>query len=286
MRLSPLDLQWVLNAEFLPLAAVTLVAGALGDRFGQKRIFLAGIALYGLGATAFAFAPSFALLIVGRFLQGLDGALILPNGHSVLGHAFSADKKARAVGFWSAAAAVASGVARAIAGAIVDHESWRTTFLMLLPVVAGALAVGTVWIPKDSPTSHARVDVGGAVFSTVGLGGLGAGLTNRSGLNLWVLVTLIIDLGGLAGLIVTERPLGDNAMLPRPSSLRRRRSALRSVHGHANLDPVRNHSGRGPADAGGGPSLHSPASAECGRLAARRHALSPVRPALAAGRKQ
>jgi MFS family permease len=231
MRLSPLDLQWVMNAELLPLAALTLVAGALGDRFGQKRIFLAGIALYGLGATAIGFAPSFAPLIVGRFLQGLGEALILPNGLSVLGQAFPADKKARAVGIWSAAAAVASGVAPAIAGAILDHGSWRTTFLMLLPVVAGALAVGTVWIPKDSPTSHARVDVGGAVFSTVGLGGLGAGLTsltNGSGLNLWVLVTLIVGLGGLAGLIVTERRLGDNAMLP-PSLF-----ASRSVVG-ANL---------------------------------------------------
>ena len=231
MRLSPLDLQWVMNAELLPLAALTLVAGALGDRFGQKRIFLAGIALYGLGATAIGFAPSFAPLIVGRFLQGLGEALILPNGLSVLGQAFPADKKARAVGIWSAAAAVASGVAPAIAGAILDHGSWRTTFLMLLPVVAGALAVGTVWIPKDSPTSHARVDVGGAVFSTVGLGGLGAGLTsltNGSGLNLWVLVTLIVGLGSLAGLIVTERRLGDNAMLP-PSLF-----ASRSVVG-ANL---------------------------------------------------
>ena len=210
MRLSPLDLQWVMNAELLPLAALTLVAGALGDRFGQKRIFLAGIALYGLGATAIGFAPSFTPLIVGRFLQGLGEALILPNGLSVLGQAFPADKKARAVGIWSAAAAVASGVAPAIAGAILDHGSWRTTFLMLLPVVAGALAVGTVWIPKDSPTSHARVDVGGAFFSTVGLGGLGAGLTsltNGSGLNLWVLVTLIVGLGGLACLIVTEPSL-------------------------------------------------------------------------------
>src|SRR5262249_40455475 len=155
-------------------------------------------------------------LIVGRFLQGLGEALILPNGLSVLGQAFPADKKARAVGIWSAAAAVASGVAPAIAGAILDHGSWRTTFLMLLPVVAGALAGGAVWIPKESPTSHARVDVGGAVLSTVGLGGLGAGtsLTNGSGLNLWVHVTLIIGLGGLAGLIVTEWRLGDNAMLP------------------------------------------------------------------------
>nr|WP_249128348.1 MFS transporter [Bradyrhizobium lablabi] len=232
MHLSPLDLQWVMNAELLPLAALTLVAGALGDRFGQKRIFLAGIALFGLSATAIGFAPSFAALIAGRFLQGLGEALILPNGLSVLGQAFPADKKAHAVGIWSAAAAVASGIAPAIAGAILDHGSWRTTFLMLLPVVAGALAVGTVWIPRDSSTSDARgVDVGGAVFSTVGFGGLGAGLTsltNGADLNLWVLVTLIVGLGGLAGLIVTERRLGDNAMLP-PSLF-----ASRSVVG-ANL---------------------------------------------------
>src|SRR5258708_13445726 len=164
MRLSPFNLQWVMNAELLPLAALTLVAGALGDRFGQKRIFLAGIALYGLGATAIGFAPSFAPLIVGRFLQGLGEALILPNSLSVLGQAFAADKKARAVGIWSAAAAVASGVAPAIAGAILDHGSWRTTFLMLLPVVVGALAVGTVWIPKDSPPSHPRIHAGAAAF--------------------------------------------------------------------------------------------------------------------------
>jgi hypothetical protein len=99
--------------------------------------------------------------------------------------------------------------------------------MMLLPVVAGALAVGAVWIPKDSPNNHAR----GAVLSTVGLSGLGLGLTsltNGSGLNLWVLVTLIVGLVGLAGLIVTERRLGDNAMLP-PSLF-----ASRSVVG-ANL---------------------------------------------------
>src|SRR5258708_27176910 len=148
MRLSPFNLQWVMNAELLPLAALTLVAGALGDRFGQKRIFLAGIALYGLGATAIGFAPSFAPLIVGRFLQGLGETLILPNGLSVLGQAFPADKKARAVGISSAAAAVASGVAPAIAGAILDHGSWRTTFLMLLPVVPAPLPARTVCIPR------------------------------------------------------------------------------------------------------------------------------------------
>ncbi len=231
MRLSPLDLQWVMNAELLPLAALTLVAGALGDRFGQKRIFLGGIVLYGVGTTTIGFAPSFAPLIVGRFLQGLGEALILPNGLSVLGRAFPADKKARAVGIWSAAAAIASGVAPATAGGILDYGYWQATFFMLLPVVAVALAVSAVWMPKDSPTNHARVDVSGAVLSTAGLGGLGAGLTsltNGSGLNLWVLGTLIVGLSSLASLIVTQRRLGDNAMLP-PSLF-----ASRSVVG-ANL---------------------------------------------------
>ncbi|MBR0716527.1 MFS transporter [Bradyrhizobium liaoningense] len=233
MRLSPLDLQWVINAEFRPLAALTLIAGALGDRFGQKRIFLAGIAFYGLSAAAIGFAPSFASFIVGRFLQGLREAVILPNGFSVLGRAFPADTKAPAVGIWSAAAAVASGVAPAIVGANLDHGSWRATFLMLLPVVAGALAAGTAWIPKDSPTNRARVDVRGAVLSAVGSGldaGL-TGLTNGSGLNLWVLVNLIVGLGGLFGLIVNERQLGHNA--PAAPSL----FASRSVVG-ANLFTV------------------------------------------------
>jgi hypothetical protein len=289
MRLSPLDLQWVMNAELLPLATLTLVAGALGDRFGQRRILLTGIALYGLGAAAIGFAPSFASLIVGRFLLGLGGALILPNSLSVLGQAFPADKKARAVGIWSAAAAVASGVAPAIAGAILDHGSWRTTFLMLLPVVAGALAAGAVWIPKDSQTNHARVDVGGAVLSTVGLGGLGLGLTsltNGSGLNLLGARHFDRRTGRLI------RPHRDRTAIrrqrlaaPVPLCLavgRRRepvhRAPLRAVHCHTNLDPVRDDPGRAPADAGGGPGLHSPASADYGCLAARRHALPPVRP--------
>ena len=93
MGLSPLDLQWVMNAELLPLAALTLVAGALGDRFGQKRIFLGGIALYGLGTAAIGFAPSFAPLIVGRFLQGLGEAVILPTVFPCSGRLFPPTRK-------------------------------------------------------------------------------------------------------------------------------------------------------------------------------------------------
>jgi MFS family permease len=144
MRLSPLDLQWVMNAELLPLAALTLVAGALGDRFGQKRIFLAGIALCGLGVTAIGFAPSFAPLIVGRFLQGLGEALILPNGLSVLGQAFPADKKARAVGIWSGTTLVLTSVESDRAGTAsgVNSAVSRAGSLFAIALLGGVLQQG------------------------------------------------------------------------------------------------------------------------------------------------
>lgn len=104
--------------------------------------------------------------------------MILPNSLSILGKAFPADKKARAVGIRSAAAAVFSGVAPAIAGATLDHSSWRIAFLMFLPVVVRALAAGALWLPSTPRTSDAPVDVGGAAMSTFGLGGLGAALIN------------------------------------------------------------------------------------------------------------
>lgn len=231
LHLSPLDLQWVMNAELLPLAALTLVAGAAGDRVGQKRMFLAGIALFGSGALAVASASGFGSLVAGRLLQGCGEALILPNGLSVIGQSFPADGKARAIGIWSAAAAIASAIAPAIAGSILDHDSWRTTFLLLAPVAAAALAVGALWIPGDSIATRARIDVRGAVLSTLGLGGIGAALTsltNGSGASPWVFATLAIGAGSLWELIAHERRLGEDAMLP-PSLF-----ASRSVIG-ANL---------------------------------------------------
>jgi len=152
--------QWIMNAELLPLAALTLVAGALvtgSDRTGSSSRGSLSVA----GAIAVGFAPSFARLIVGQLLQGLSEALIL-----VLGVAFPADEKGRAVGIWSAAAAVASGVAPAIAGAILDHGSWRTAFLMFLTVLAGAQGrwakneerKRTYWQEKahEDPNHHRR----------------------------------------------------------------------------------------------------------------------------------
>jgi len=140
----------------------------------------------------------FRALIVAGFVQGLGEALILPNGLSVLGQAFPADKKARGGRIWSAAALSASGVRlRSPARSSITGPGGRT-FLMLLPVVAGALAVGTVWIANDSPTSHARSTSAAPSFrQSARRAGAGlTSLTNGSGLKLLGVVTLIVGLGG------------------------------------------------------------------------------------------
>ncbi len=207
MRLSPLDLQCVMNAELLWLAARTLVAGALGDRFGQRRIFLAGIAFLGLSAAAIGFAP----LIFGRFLQGL-------------GEAFDpAQRPFRA----------RAGLSRPWGRHLVRRHGCRQRRRALdrrrdprSRVLADDLSDAHARSRRRAGRRH-RVDTQGlpdqprpgrrrwrCLFdSRARRAGRGADQPD-SGLNLCVLVTLIVGLGGLACLIVIERRLGDNAMLP------------------------------------------------------------------------
>lgn len=217
LDLSPGELQWVMNAELLPLAALALVAGALGDRFGRKKMFLGGIALFGVGAVGTALAPGWAALVTARFLAGLGEALVLPNGLSLLGEAFPAESKARAVGVWSAAAAVASALGPALAGAMLDRGTWRSAFLMPLPIVIAALVLGSLWIPNNLRNDGGPVDMAGAILSTLGLGALGASLTrftDGAALSPSVLGPFILGALSLALLVRVERRLGAAAMLP------------------------------------------------------------------------
>jgi EmrB/QacA subfamily drug resistance transporter len=217
LNLTPFQLQWIVNAEILPLAALTLVSGALGDRFGLKRMFLIGILLFGLGALASSLAPTWSTLLGARFAAGLGAALVLPNGLSILGQAFPADARARAVGLWSAAAAVASAIAPAIGGAIIDHGSWRVGFLVLVPVTAIALIFAILWVPATAPSKKASIDPAGAVLSAISLGAIGWGLTNLTngaGVSAQVVIMPVIAAVSLIILIVVERRRGDRAMLP------------------------------------------------------------------------
>jgi MFS family permease len=217
LNLDAHALQWILNAELLPLAALTLVAGALGDRFGQKQVFLTGISLFAVASLGCAAAQDGTQLVCARFAQGMGEALIMPSSLTVLGQAFPPERKGWAVGVWSACGAVAGALAPAIAGLILEQGSWRGVFLMQLLLAGVAIVLVAIWVPKAPPDLHAKIDLAAGGLSVAGLGGLGWSLmtlTNGQPISPTLIVVAFVTLFAIAGLGVVELRKGDSAMLP------------------------------------------------------------------------
>jgi MFS family permease len=103
-------LQWVINAYLLPLSALLLLGGAMGDGFGRRRMLIAGILLFALASLACAAAPSLGVLVASRLLQGVGAATLMPNSLAILGSTFSAEAKGRAIGIWAATGAVMGAI--------------------------------------------------------------------------------------------------------------------------------------------------------------------------------
>jgi MFS family permease len=142
MQLDAAQMQWLVNAELLPLAALSLVGGSLGDRFGRKRIFILGLVGFLAAAALAAVSTSWVALLIARLLQGASGALILPNGLTIIGRAFSIETKSKAVGIWSGSIAIASALTPALAGFLLEHFTWRSAFLVSIPTAA--LGIGFI----------------------------------------------------------------------------------------------------------------------------------------------
>src|SRR6202166_2722257 len=113
-------LQWVVNAYLLPLSALLLLGGAAGDRFGRRRLLVAGVSLFGLASLACAAAPNLPLLLIDRFVQGVSAAVLTPSSISILGQSFTGEAKGRAVGIWAAAGAAAGAVGPVLGGWLID----------------------------------------------------------------------------------------------------------------------------------------------------------------------
>jgi MFS family permease len=217
LMLGSRELQWIVNAELLPLAALTLLGGALGDRYGHRRLFLIGIALLGFATLGCAISADWAQLVCARMVQGVGEALVLPGGLTILASAFAPERKGAAVGIWSASAAVASAIAPAVAGLILDHGSWRNTFLMQVPLAVIAFVVAAFWVPKTQQDDHTPIDLAAAGLSIVGLGAFGWSLMELSsdgGSLLDSFTGLSIAVVAFVVLGAVERRKGDRAMLP------------------------------------------------------------------------
>jgi len=205
----------IVTGYLLPLGTLQLLAGALGDHYGRRRMLVAGIVVFTIASCLCAVAPGAALLMAARIVQGVGAALVLPNSLAVLGSAFRDGERGRAIGTWTAAGALASAVGPPLAGWLVDTANWRMIFLLNVPLGAAALWATLRAVP-ESADGELPLDGPGAVIATVALGLITwvVSQASASGLGPASAVLLLAAVAGGMALWLHERRLGERAMIP------------------------------------------------------------------------
>jgi len=217
-KASPGDLQWVINAYLLPLSALLLLGGAAGDRFGRVRLLIIGTAIFGGASIACALAPSLPWLLIGRSLQGVGAALLMPNSLAILGAAFSGEARGRAIGIWASMGAVMGAVGPVLGGWLIDTVGWRSIFLINLPLATGAIVLAIVFVRDSRREDEApTLDLLGGLLATAALGAITWGLTIGSGHAGWTPAALLLAFAGVAlmlSFLAVEWSKGEVAMMP------------------------------------------------------------------------
>jgi DHA2 family methylenomycin A resistance protein-like MFS transporter len=179
-------LQWAVNAYTLAFAALILSAGALGDRLGAKRVFIAGFVVFALASLGCGLAPNLGVFILMRALQGLGAAILVPSSLSLLNHAYPGDaERVKAVGLWAAGASAALAAGPVVGGVLIAAAGWRLIFLINLPL--GLLAI---WLTARhaAETSRSRAqgfDLGGQLLGILALASLAASMIGGGGERGW-----------------------------------------------------------------------------------------------------
>jgi EmrB/QacA subfamily drug resistance transporter len=185
-------LQWVMNAYLLAIAVFVVTAGRLGDMFGRKRLFLAGLVVFAFGSALAGAAGDEHVLILGRVLQGLGAAPMLPLSLAIVCNAFPAGEQARALGVWAGISALALGVGPLAGGALVEID-WRAIFWINLPVAAVGIAITAIFAPESrDPGSGRKVDFPGLAALSVGLTAVVLALVQARALSAGATVALAV----------------------------------------------------------------------------------------------
>jgi EmrB/QacA subfamily drug resistance transporter len=172
--------QWTANAYLITLSSLILLGGSLGDLFGERRMFMVGVAGFGVTSVFCAVAPTIELLVVARALQGVFGALLTPAALAVIVATFPPDERGKAVGAWTAWGGIGTVLGPLIGGQLVDAASWRWIFAINIPIVLITLGlVMRVMAPGRPRPAEARVDYVGAALCALGLAGFTYGLIEQ-----------------------------------------------------------------------------------------------------------
>jgi EmrB/QacA subfamily drug resistance transporter len=210
-------LQWIVNAYLLPLSALLLLGGAAGDRFGRRRLFLIGTALFAVASLLCAAAPTLPLLLAGRVVQGASAAMLMPNSLAILGAAFAGEARGRAIGTWAAAGAVAGAIGPLLGGWLIAAVDWRAIFLINLPVAAAALAIAWLRVEESREEGRHPLDWLGVGIATAALAAITWGLTLLSARSGSTAAGIAFAAAGLAAFLLflgVEHRRGERAIMP------------------------------------------------------------------------
>src|SRR5271165_3469947 len=209
LNASTASLEWTVNAYTLSFAVLLVTGGRLGDLFGRRKIFLAGVIIFGCSSAAIGFSPSDTWLVVWRALQGAGAALMMPATLSIITNAFPPEERGKAIGTWAGVSALALAIGPVVGGFLVESVSWQSIFFLNVPVAIGAIVITLFAVRESRDETVARtVDVPGVLTLTVGLTALVLALVEG---NEWhwgsprELALYAIAVLGLSSFIVVER---------------------------------------------------------------------------------
>lgn len=201
------NLQWTVNAYNIAVAAGIICAAALGDRFGRRRFFCLGLALFTVASAACALAPSADILIGARTLQGLGGAVILPLSLTILTEAFPAERRATVFGIYGGLAGLAVALGPIVGGAITEGIDWHWIFWINIPIGVAATALSARLLPKTFGP-RTPIDLGGVALCTIAMVGVTWGLVRANDVG-WasteIVGTLAVGAAALAAFLAWER---------------------------------------------------------------------------------
>lgn len=197
------SLQWTVTGYTLSLASLILLAGGLGDRYGRRRIFLVGVAVFTLASVLCAVVPDVESLVCARILQGIGGALMTPASMAIVQSTIAPDDRPRAIGTWSGFAGIAGGLAPFVGGWLLSLGSWRWIFLINVPVAVIVLLVSVRHIPETRGDQSSSMDWGGSALAVVTLAAATYALTAIPDPR--ALASAVVAVAAAAGFVWYER---------------------------------------------------------------------------------